>query len=92
MEVKLFANLAETADARSIELEVEEETTVGTALGRLFERRPGLESEVLVDERVHDHISILINGRTLDPDDALEEPVGPEDELAIFPPVSGGVA
>ena len=90
MEVKLFANLAETANARSVDIDLEEEIPVEEVLFRLFEQHPSLRHDILDGDRVQDHISILVNGRTLPPAEALAESVGPDDEVAIFPPVSGG--
>ena len=91
MEVKLFANLAETAGTRELEVPIDEETTVASVLERVFETTPALRSDVLDEaNRPHDHISILVNGRSLSATEALDESVAPEDELALFPPVSGG--
>lgn len=92
MQVKLFANLAEIADTRTIDVPVDDATTVAGALERVFEDVPELRSEVLDDDgKPNEHINILISGsNVLHEDDGMQHSVEPSDELAIFPPVSGG--
>jgi molybdopterin synthase sulfur carrier subunit len=64
MEWKLFANLAEAAGERRIEVDVPPGATVGDALAALLDRRPDLEAEILDDGgELHDHIQVLQNGR-----------------------------
>lgn len=92
MEVKLFANLAEIAGTRSTEVDVGSATTVRDALESIFEEYPDLRAEVLDgDGNPNEHINILVNGtNVLHEDDGLERSVEASDEIAIFPPVSGG--
>ncbi|WP_396612095.1 ubiquitin-like small modifier protein 1 [Haloferax sp. S1W] len=87
MEWKLFADLAEVAGSRTVEVEVDGDATVGDALDALVGRHPPLEARVFADDGgLYDHINVLRNGEAAVLDDAAE--VG--DELALFPPVSGG--
>ncbi|PSP73478.1 molybdopterin synthase sulfur carrier subunit [Halobacteriales archaeon QS_3_64_16] len=94
MQWKLFANLAEAAGDRRIDvdLDVSQGATVGDALSALLDRCPDLEPEVLDDEgELREHIQLLRNGR--DPfvtAAGLETDLDESDELALFPPVSGG--
>lgn len=91
MEWRLFADLADVADDRRIEVAVEEPATVGEALDALLEARPALRDRVLDGSgRLHDHVNVLRNGADVANGDGLETPVDPDDELALFPPVSGG--
>lgn len=87
MEWKLFADLAEVAGDRHVTVEPGDDATVGDALDALFEGRPALRDRVLDDRGdLREHVNLLRNGRPADPADAVE----PSDELALFPPVSGG--
>ncbi|SEL95036.1 ubiquitin-like small modifier protein 1 [Haloferax larsenii] len=87
MEWKLFADLAEVAGSRTVEVEVERDATVGDALDALVGSHPPLESRVFADDGgLYEHINVLRNGEPTTLDAAVE--VG--DELALFPPVSGG--
>jgi molybdopterin synthase sulfur carrier subunit len=90
VEWRLFANLAEATGSRSVEVDVatgpDAEATVGDALATLVDAHPDLEPLVLADGELRDHINLLRNGSPTDPGD----PVEADDELAIFPPVTGG--
>jgi molybdopterin synthase sulfur carrier subunit len=92
MQWKLFANLAEVAGDREVSVDVDDGATVGDALDALFAAHPDLESEVLDDDgSVYDHVNLLHNGSNpFVEGDGLETPVAADDELALFPPVSGG--
>jgi len=86
---KLFANLAEHAD-REITVTVEDDATVADALHALLDGRDALATEVLADDDLADHINVLRNGENVFNGDGLDTPLDPGDELALFPPVSGG--
>jgi molybdopterin synthase sulfur carrier subunit len=92
MRWKLFANLAETAGTREVEIDAEPGDTFGDAFEALLEAHPELRDEVLDDDgEIREHIRVLRNDRNPfvvgdGHDTELEE----GDELALFPPVSGG--
>jgi molybdopterin synthase sulfur carrier subunit len=92
MQWKLFANLAETAGRKEIDVDAGEATTVREALDALFERHPDLRSLVCTDEgNLQDHIRLLVDGA--DPfaeADGYDTELDTDAELALFPPVSGG--
>jgi molybdopterin synthase sulfur carrier subunit len=92
MKWKLFANLAETAGRKEVEVDVEPGATFGDAFEALLAAYPELETELLdEDGEIRDHIRVLRNG-----DNPFVEHEGHDtvleagDELALFPPVSGG--
>jgi molybdopterin synthase sulfur carrier subunit len=89
MEWRLFADLAERADARRVPVDPGQGATIEDALSELFAVHPELESRVLEDGEVADHLTILIDGEPVG-DLGLDEPVSETAELALFPPVSGG--
>ncbi len=90
MEWKLFADLAEIAGGRLIEVDVEPGATVGDAFDALLDDHPDLRERVLDDGEIADHINVLRNGRNVLHDDGLNATLEEGDELALFPPVSGG--
>jgi len=59
-----------------------EVATVGDLLAWLKDRGPGY-AEALADLQV---VRVAVNQEYADPD----HPVGPDDEVALFPPVTGG--
>jgi molybdopterin synthase sulfur carrier subunit len=92
MHWRLFATLAETAGETEVAVDPDEATTVGDALDALLAAHPDLENEVFDDDgALYGHVRLLHEGR--DPfaeADGLDTPVDEGDELALFPPVSGG--
>jgi molybdopterin synthase sulfur carrier subunit len=89
MDWRLFADLAERADGRTVSVDVAEDATVREALEALFESRPDLRERVVEDGDVADHVTVLADGTALTADD-LDRSIGSTDELALCPPVSGG--
>jgi len=93
MQWKLFADLAEVAGDREIRVGAEPGATVGDALDDLLDGRPALRERVLNDDGdVADHINVLRNGESVRSGDGLATTLEAGDELALFPPVSGGEA
>jgi molybdopterin synthase catalytic subunit len=82
VRVRLFAILRERAGRDAVEVELEEGATVADALRELA-RLPGLEEPI---ERMP--VRMAVNREYADAGTRL----GPEDELALIPPISGGAA
>ena len=90
MEWKLFADLAETAGEKRVAVELQGEATVADALEALFEAHPALRDRVLEDGKPADHLNLLVDGEDVSGLDGVETRVDSAEELALFPPVSGG--
>jgi molybdopterin synthase sulfur carrier subunit len=92
MEWRLFANLAETAGTKHVAVPAEPGDTFGEAFEQLLEAHPELEDEVLDEEGdLRDHIRVLRNDHNpFVKDDGYDTVLEDGDELALFPPVSGG--
>lgn len=93
MRWKLFATLSETVGETVIETSTaSEEPTLRDAFDALLASYPELEAQVLDDDgELQDHIRLLCDGE--DPFRALdgwETDLSETEELALFPPVSGG--
>lgn len=92
MEWRLFANLAEAAGSKRVEVDVTAGDSLGDAFERLLDAHPDLEPLLLdSDGELEGHIHLLYNGE--DPfvvADGFETVLEADDELALFPPVSGG--
>lgn len=90
MRWKLFADLAEAAGGKEIEVETGPGETVGDALSALVAKHPGVADRIYEDGDLRDHINVLRNGTNVHTEDGLETKLEEGDELALFPPVSGG--
>lgn len=87
----LFADLADVAGEREVAISLEDGATVADALDDLLADRPDLRERVLDESgAVADHVNVLVNGAEVSTGDGVDEPVEDGDELALFPPVSGG--
>jgi len=91
-EWKLFADLAERAGDKRVTVEASAGDTVGEALEQLVADRPDLAGRVLTDDGdLRSQINVLRNGsNVVVEEDGLETELEGDDELALFPPVSGG--
>jgi len=90
MKWKLFADLAEATGGKEIEVDAEPGETVGAALSALVAEHPDLEDRIYDDGELREHINVLRNGTNVATEDGLDTELEAGDELALFPPVSGG--
>lgn len=92
MEWQLFADLSDVAGDDRVAVAVPEGGTVGDALDALVDAHPALGERVLADDgSLHAHVNVLVNGENVRVEgEGLDTPVESGDELAMFPPVSGG--
>ena len=88
MQWKLFADLAEAAGERTVTVETEVDAdTVDDALAALFEAKPALRERALdANGKLRGDVNLLKNGESVEPGASVDA----DDELALFPPVSGG--
>ena len=90
MEWKLFADLAEIAGGKQVEVDAEAGDTVEEALSALVADHPDLRDRIYDDGDLREHINVLRNGENVHAGNGLETELEAGDELALFPPVSGG--
>ncbi|MFB6086474.1 MAG: ubiquitin-like small modifier protein 1 [Halodesulfurarchaeum sp.] len=90
MEWKLFADLAETAGEKRVAVDLGNGATAKDALEALFEVHPELRDRVLEDGAVVSHVNLLVDGEDVRGLDGLDTSLESAEELALFPPVSGG--
>ncbi|WP_445474862.1 ubiquitin-like small modifier protein 1 [Methanococcoides methylutens] len=90
-KIKLFANLRESAGESELEMQGE---TIQEILDGLLTRFPQLQEMIFNDvdgnRELRSYINILINGNNVLHLEGMDTIVNDDDEIAIFPPVSGG--
>jgi len=91
MRWKLFADLAERVGDNEITISVDDtDLTAGDALNALVDDYPELAERIYTaDGDLKPHLNLLRNGENIS-DTGLTTPISDDDELALFPPVSGG--
>ena len=87
VSVRLFANLREIVGNPRL---VFEASTIRAVLMTLRSEHPALQPLLCDDGEVRPYITILINGKNIRDMEALATTLSDGDEVAIFPPVSGG--
>jgi molybdopterin synthase sulfur carrier subunit len=83
---RLFADLAEVAEGREHTVAVEPDGTVGDAINALLTESAGLRDRIFDGDSLADDVNLMRNGSPTTPDDPIDD----GDELAMFPPVTGG--
>jgi molybdopterin synthase sulfur carrier subunit len=86
IKVKLFANFREVTRKKDIDLDVRGDT-VKAAIDALVSGYPGLGPLMLHDGKIKPYVNVLINGQSVKD---ISTHIKENDELALFPPVSGG--
>lgn len=87
IKVRLFANFREFTKTKELKIEG---NTVRDILELLCKKFPGLENMLFKDKNLQPYINVFLNGRDVLKSGGLEILLEHDDEIAIFPPVSGG--
>jgi len=87
VSVRLFANLREIVGQPRVVLEA---SSMREVLKALRAEHPALQPLLCEDGEVRPYITILVNGENIRDLEALATSLSDGDEVAIFPPVSGG--
>ena len=79
LNVKLFATLKDKAQTNLLVLELKEQPSVKDLLAEIVVQKPSLASSIK-------SVLVAVNNEYAFPEQIL----APHDEIALFPPVSGG--
>lgn len=91
MEWRLFGDIAELAGTRRVSIELDASSTLGEAIDALLEHHPELEDRLFDGDELADHVTLLRNGENvMIENEGFATKLAEDDELALFPPVSGG--
>ncbi len=87
VKVRLFANIREIAGSPQISLSAR---SIEELLDLLITMHPALHDVLLDDGDLRPYITVMVNGRNIRDLDDRRTALAEGDEVAIFPPVSGG--
>ena len=93
VSVRMFTTLRELAGKGQETLEFDAGVvTVRDVLGELVKRHGKAFRDYLYDEeeKVQEHLQLLVNGKSIDLLDELETRLKEKDQVAIVPPIGGG--
>ena len=89
VKFRLFANFREAVKQKEVEISFAGRT-VSDAIQSLVAQFQGLEPMLYQDGRLKQYVNVLLNGQAVKGDQIASTPVKEGDEIALFPPVSGG--
>ncbi len=87
VNVRLFANIREIMGSAEVSLSAR---SIEELLSRLIDMRPALQDVLFDGDELRPYITILVNGRNIHDLNGNRTELTDGDEVAIFPPVSGG--
>ncbi len=87
VNVRLFANIREIMGSAEVSLSAD---SIGELLSSLIAMRPALRDVLFDNGELRPYITVLVNGRNIRDIDGNRTTLVEGDEVAIFPPVSGG--
>lgn len=91
--VKLHGDLREKAGTDTIKVPIDEGETVDTLLMKLSRRHPKVVEAILdsTTGELREYFNVLLNGRRIQQIRGIHTKLKDKDEIAVFPPVAGGV-
>lgn len=92
MKVNFYASLRQTAGQKSIEVPTSNGITVRELVGEIIKCVPSLEQALINDHgELYEHIHVVVNGRDVRYlEGGLDRELISEDQVSVFPAVSGG--
>ncbi len=87
VNVRLFANIQEIVGSPKLTLSAR---SIGELLDSLVAMRPALQDVLFDNGGLRSYITVLVNGRNVRDIEGIRTELADGDEVAIFPPVSGG--
>ncbi len=92
MQVRFYADLRGLVGGATVNVPDEQAGTAGAALRHLAAAYPALREKLWNREGAWaGYVTVLINGRHIQYLQGLDTPLGPTDQLSIFPPIGGGL-
>lgn len=87
IRVKFFANFREFAGTKELDMNC---STLIEILQKLCTKFPGFEELIFDGEKIKPYVNVFLNGRNVNESGGLNTMLYANDEIALFPPFSGG--
>ena len=87
IKVRFFANFREFTKTNELEMEG---NTIRDILEIICNKFQGIGKILFKDGNLQPYVNIFLNGENIIESDGLDKTLKTGDEIAIFPPVSGG--
>jgi sulfur-carrier protein len=87
IRIKFFANFREFTGTKELEMDG---STVIEILKNLCTKFPGFEELIFDGENIKPYVNVFLNGRNMNESGGINTTLHENDEVALFPPVSGG--
>lgn len=87
IKVKFFANFREFTGTKELEMDG---SNVIEILKNLCTKFSGFEELIFDGEKIKPYVNVYLNGRNVKESGGLNTMLHANDEIALFPPVSGG--
>ena len=88
MKIKFYGGLRQIAGNKELEITG---TTIREVLEKICEDNESLHMAIFDGANLHQHVRVLVNGRDSELAEGLETPVSANDQIALFPPIAGGL-
>ncbi|RZN45184.1 MoaD/ThiS family protein [archaeon] len=85
--VRFYADLRGRAREKEARIDAE---SIGALIDRLFYTHRDVYEAILEEGELRPYVRIFVNGRDITFLSGRGTPIGPDDEVALFPPVAGG--
>jgi len=91
VKVKVYATLRPIIGGADVPTTVQPGQPIRSLVDEMVARWPDLRAEMLdANGNLQRRIQIMVNGRSIAYLDGMNTVIGPDDSIAIFPPVGGG--
>ncbi|MGB8648393.1 MAG: ubiquitin-like small modifier protein 1 [Anaerolineae bacterium] len=85
--VKLYANLRRIVNAKELDVPG---ANVREVVDQICAQYDGLGPALLEQGKLRPHVRVMVNGHDVELDQGLDTAIREQDEIAIFPPITGG--
>ncbi|MDH5815913.1 MAG: MoaD/ThiS family protein [Candidatus Nezhaarchaeota archaeon] len=90
VKVEVYGSLRNVIGWRSIEIELDEGSTLGQLLDLLVEQKPEVKEMMFEGENLRDYLKVLVDGRDCRLLGGLRTKLEDGSTISIFPPAGGG--